>query len=85
MQSPKLMQKVKIKAVRFPAAVGRIVWIDYDYPAPFGVRFNVPNRHIWWFYAEELEEAGPDDIITSEALPLSDKQRDMQELFSMLI
>jgi hypothetical protein len=58
-----MMQKVKVVSGLLCGLVGRIVCIDHSWPAPLGIRCG---KTIWWFYAEDLETARMQDIITAE-------------------
>lgn len=55
------MQKVKVVSGLLYGLVGRIIQIDYSWPAPYGIKYGKATQ---WFYAEELEVATPQDVIT---------------------
>lgn len=69
MNDPKMMQKVKVISGLLIGLVGRIIQIDYSWPAPYGIKYGKATR---WFYAEELEIATAQSVITQG---MTDKHR----------
>jgi hypothetical protein len=61
-----MMQKVKVTSGLFCGLIGRVIQIDDSWPAPYGIRYG---KRTWWFYAEELELATAQDVITCGMIP----------------